>query len=520
MGGQAAELTGPDFAKGVPAADIGGASGEGKLLGHFEGEAVLVVRHQGALYGVAASCTHYGGPLAEGIVEGGTVRCPWHHARFALATGAPSGPALNPLGCFRVEEEAGKVYVRGKGSKAVAAQDLVRGTEVARRVVIVGGGAAGNALAEALRRDGFHGEVTLLSADTDVPVDRPNLSKDYLAGTAPEEWIPLRSPAYYAEQKIVLRLGAHVTSIERQARAVTLQGGDVIPYDVLVLATGATPIRLPLPGADLPHVHVLRSLKDSRALIAAAEKAKRAVVIGAGFIGLEVAASLRTRGLEVHVVAPEKTPLERVVGAEVGALVRRTHEEKGVLFHLGEKPKAIEAAHVVLESGAKIEADLVVQGVGVRPETGLAETAGLAVERGVLVDAHFRTSDEAIYAVGDLARYPDAWSKEKIRVEHWVVAERQAEAVARTLVGRGKPFTEAPFFWSNHFDLGIAYVGHAERWDALEVKGDLAARDATVLYKSGGKILAVVTVGRDEVSLRAEAAMEAGDEAALVRAVS
>ncbi len=372
-----------------------------------------------------------------------------------------------------------------------------------RSVAIVGGGASGTAVAEGLRREGFEGTITVLSADDDDPVDRPNLSKDYLAGTAPEEWIPLRSPEHFAEHRIELRRGTRVASL------------DSISADAIVLATGAEPNRLPIPGADGENVLVLRNFKDSKRIIGRLGSAKRAVVIGSGFIGLEVAASLVTRGLEVHVVGREAQPLERVLGRELGELVREVHVGKGTHFHLGTTPTAIDTQGVTLADGTKIPADFVIMGVGVRPNVALAESAGLAIDRGIVVDEQFRTSSERIWACGDAARFPDARTGEKIRVEHWAVAERQGLAVARSIVGRGAPLRAAPFFWSAHHDVTINYVGHAESWDRVDVAGSVKDRDCIVAYRRGGRTLAVATIGRDRDSLRAEAAFEKDDEAAL-----
>src|SRR5256714_11215436 len=228
----------------------------------------------------------------------------------------------------------------------------------------------------------------MLSNDHAAPVDRPNLSKDYLAGTAPEDWLPLRPDDFYKESHIDLRLKTDVATIDPRANAITLADGSTLSYDRLLLATGAEPVRLPIPGADLPHVHVLRTLADCRAIIKAADQAKRAVVIGASFIGLEVAASLRARELEVHVVAPEKRPLERVFGPQMGDFIRKLHEEHGVVFHLEDTADAISAKQVKLKSGATLDADLVVVGVGVRPRAALAEAAGLTLDRGIKVDAN------------------------------------------------------------------------------------------------------------------------------------
>ena len=423
---------GPDLSQGVALDSL--ADGE-LLLGHVAGDPVLLVRRAADLFAVGATCTHYGGPLAEGLKVEDTIRCPWHHACFSLRTGAPlRPPALNSLPCWRVEPREGRVFVRDRLPEA--APPALTAPNLPTSVIIIGGGAAGNAAAETLRREGYAGDVTLLSAAASPPCDRPNLSKDYLAGSAPEDWIPLRPLDFYTEQRIELRLTTRVTAVEPTSRMVRLSDGSGLSYGALLLATGAEPIRLNVPGATLPHVHLLRTLADSRAIIAGASGAKHCVVVGASFIGLEVAASLRSRGLEVHVVAPEARPMERVLGAALGDMVRAIHESHGVVFHLGSTVATIEPEAVTLSTGDRLDADLVVVGIGVRPVTALAEEAGIAVDRGVLVDEFLQTSAPAIYAAGDIARWPDRLTGERIRVEHWVVAERQGQIAARNMLGK------------------------------------------------------------------------------------
>ena len=499
------ETTGPDLTLGVPVDTIA----DGKMLrGHVGEEAVLLARRGNAFHAIGAVCTHYGGPLAEGLMVDDTVRCPWHHACFDLRTGdALHAPALGPVACWSTEARDGKVFVRGKISPTKSTR-FAAASGLPQKIVIVGGGAAGFAAAEMLRRQAFQGSVVMVSDDDAPPVDRPNLSKDYLAGSAPEDWVPLRGDDFYAEQSIELRLKTTVNAIDVRAREIVLGDGNRIGYDRLLLATGAEPVRLPLPGMDLPHVHTLRTLSDCRAIIARAATAKRAVVMGASFIGLEVAASLRTRNVEVHVVAPEKRPMERILGPQMGDFVRRLHEEHGVIFHLEDTATAFDPRQVTLKSGGTIAADLIVVGVGVRPRLALAEKAGLAIDRGVRVDEHLETNAPGIFAAGDIARWPDPHTGAAIRVEHWVVAERQGQIAALNMLGAREKFVAVPFFWSQHYDVPINYVGHAESWDELAIDGDIAARDCALRYKLRGKILAVASIYRDSESLQAEAAME------------
>jgi len=505
MTAEGAQLSGPDFMQGIEAARL--AEGA-MLLGYANGEAVLLARRGSDIFAIGAVCTHYNGPLAEGLLVDETVRCPWHHACFSLRTGeALRAPALNPVACWKVEQSGGKIFVREKARRP-AAEARAASAATPCAIVIVGGGAAGNAAAEMLRREGFDGSITMLSADDAAPYDRPNLSKDFLAGKAPEDWIPLRSPDFYRKKEINVRLDAHATSLDAKGHAVVMSDGSHVSFDALLLATGARVVRLDVPGSDLRHVHYLRTLDDSTALIAAAERARRVVVIGASFIGLETAGALLERGLEVHVVGPQARPLERVLGPELGDMVKAIHEDHGVVFHLGTSASAIDREAVTLKSGERIAADLVVAGIGVRPETGLAEQAGLAIDNGVLVDAYLKSSAPGIYAAGDIARWLDPHTGKRIRVEHWVVAERQGQTAARNMLGRREPFDAVPFFWSQHYDLQINYVGHAESWERIEIDGEPSRRDCTVTYFEGGRKAAVATVGRDFESLRAEVELE------------
>jgi NADPH-dependent 2,4-dienoyl-CoA reductase/sulfur reductase-like enzyme/nitrite reductase/ring-hydroxylating ferredoxin subunit len=503
MASDQAPLSGPDLTQGVALAELV----DDKLLGHVGSDEVLLVRAGSEVFAIAAHCSHYHGPLADGIVVGDTVRCPWHHACFDLRSGeAVRAPALSPVDCWEVEQRDGRIFVRQKRQQARPRARPIANAPA--KIVIVGGGAAGFAAAEMLRRRGFGGSIVMPSQDAAPPVDRPNLSKDYLAGSAPEDWLPLRPDAFYAENAIELRLNTEVIGIDVRTREVMVAGGKNLTYDRLLLATGAEPVRLPIPGADQPHVHTLRSLADSRAIIDAAKDARRALVVGASFIGLEAAAALRARGIEVHVVAPEQRPMERVLGPQMGDVVRALHEEHGVIFHLQDTVAAIDGRRATLKSGGTLDADLVVVGVGVRPRVALAEQAGLAIDRGVAVNGYLETSVRGVYAAGDIARWPDPHSGDNIRVEHWVVAERQGQAAACNMLGWHERFDAVPFFWSQHYDVPINYVGHAEQWDEIAIDGDIKTKDCLLRYKRNGRVLAVASIFRDVENLRAELAME------------
>jgi 3-phenylpropionate/trans-cinnamate dioxygenase ferredoxin reductase subunit len=495
---------GPDLVAGIPSASVADGS---MLLGHVNDEPVLVARTGGALYAIGATCSHYGGPLSEGIIVGDTVRCPWHHACFSLKTGEPlRAPALDRVSCFRTEETGGNIFVRENIElPSVYLRPLANPPT---SVVIVGAGAAGVAAAEMLRRCGYTGSIKLFDQLHTAPVDRPNLSKDYLAGNAEEEWVNLRPEDFYTSNNIELIRGQRIASIDTGSHHVVTEAGETVKFGALLLATGSSPVKLPIPGADLPNVYYLRSLDDSKAIIAATQYGRRAVVIGSSFIGLEVAASLRARNVDVTIVAPESLPLERILGAELGQMVKAMHESRGVVFRLESGVKSITTDSVELTDGTSIPADFVVIGVGVRPDVALAQEAGLKVDNGVVVNETLETSAPGIFAAGDIASWPDPRSGQ-IRVEHWVVAQRQGQFAARNILGSNEAFTLTPFFWSRHYNLSVDYIGHSSRDDRHSVDGDPMAHDCTVTYTTqSDAISAQANVGRHRASLLAEARLD------------
>jgi NADPH-dependent 2,4-dienoyl-CoA reductase/sulfur reductase-like enzyme/nitrite reductase/ring-hydroxylating ferredoxin subunit len=509
MGGNA-EASGPDFSQGVRLTDVAeGAT----LAGRVGDEAVLLSRFDRELFAVSGTCTHYGGALADGVNSGGSVRCPLHHACFSLRTGEMlRAPALDPLDRWEVEIEGDRAFVRKKLAKPTPRPAAPAGD--VQRIVIVGGGAAGLSCANELRKLGYTGAITMLSADKDPPCDRPNLSKDYLAGTAPEEWIPLRPGDWYRDNDIDLRLGLEVRAIDSEGGTVTCSSGEQIGFDRLLLATGAEPNRLSAPGFGSDKVFTLRSLADARAIVEQARAGARAVVIGASFIALEAAASLRKRGVEVDVVAPEEIPFEKTLGRELGKFLKGLHEQNGVRFHLGQSAARFDGTAVELSDGSRLEADFVLAGVGVRPRVDIAKAAGLAVGNGVLVDCFLETSVPGIYAAGDIASFPDPFTAEPTRIEHWVVALRQGQVAAANMLGLKQPYDSAPFFWTEQFGVAIRYVGHASKPESIEVDGDLGACDAAVHYQQNGRRRAVATLDRDRRNLDAELEIEGAPDRA------
>ncbi len=509
MGGTI-EPTGPDFATGIPDLDDGAM-----LQGRYDRHAVIAVRRGSDYFVVAAACAHWGENLAGGAVIGDTIRCAHHHACFSIRSGeATCPPALGAIQTFRVEKRGDGRFVTGKTK--LATRTVSGGPS---SVVIVGGGAAGSACALALRDEGYTGPIVLISSDQDLPCDRPNVSKDYLAGNAPEDWLFLRDGDGWKAAGVDVRLGTSVVSIDRAAKSVRLSNGDTVTYGALLLATGADAVRLPIPGADLPHVHVLRTVSDGRQILAGVKNAMSAVVIGSSFIGMEAAASLKARGLDVHVVSPDAIPFVKALGPAAGGVLHAAHLENGVTFHLGRKPASISSTDVVLDDGSRIPAQLVVMGVGVRPSLSLAESAGLRVDRGVVVDAQLRTSDADIWAAGDAVRYVDARSNDSVRIEHWVVAQRQGQLAARAMLGQTVKLDLVPFFWTTQFGVSLRYVGHAESWDRIDVAGDPKSKTCAFAYRKAGRTLALAFYGRDRDALIAEDALSRGDEAALSKLV-
>jgi NADPH-dependent 2,4-dienoyl-CoA reductase/sulfur reductase-like enzyme/nitrite reductase/ring-hydroxylating ferredoxin subunit len=507
------ELKGPDFAAGVLLSSIPDG---GMLLGHAQGQAVLLSRRGAEIFAIGATCTHYSGPLGEGLIVGETVRCPWHHACFSLRTGeALRAPALSPVSRWEIERRGNVVVVTHEikapdGATPLPGSPTLPPPPDVKRVLIIGAAVAGNAAAEMLRRRGFTGAITMVGADPATPYDRPNLSKDYLAGTAQEDWLPLHSPSFYKRHEIELLTATRVTSVDVPGKKAKLENGETLDFDRLLLCTGADPIALKVPGADQKHVFCLRTLADCHAIIAATATAKRAVVIGASFIGLEVAASLRTRGLEVNVVAPEAVPLAKVFGEKLGAHIRSMHEQHGVKFSLQRSVAAIGAADVTLDDGTKLPAELVVVGIGVRPSLDLAKQMGLEVDNGVVVDEFLQSSAPGIFAAGDIASFPYRTGG-RIRVEHFVVAERQGQFAARNMLGAREKYDDIPFFWSAHFGTEIRYVGHASTADDFVVGGDIEKGDALVAYREKGKPVAFASLGRDLACLMAEHALAVDD---------
>jgi len=464
----------------------------------------LLLRLGDEFHALGAKCPHHGAPMEEGLLHEGRLLCPWHKSVFDAVTGdLEQTPALQALARFEARVEDGNVIVTVPDRAPSERTMPMAGYDPAadsRHFVILGGGAAGGAAAEALRQEGFEGRVTIITREQDLPYDRTELSKDFLGSTEDVSEPTLRSDEFYEEHGIEVRRGCEVASVDVPARRLELADGESLECDALLLATGGVPRRLPVDGADLENVFTLRSLADCRRIKEAAGEGKRAVIVGASFIGMETAARLAGRGLAVTVTGMEDVPFARVLGPQVGRLLQRMQEENGVEFRLGRRLKgfagsgAVEA--VLLDDGERIEADLVLQGVGVRPATDILKGVDLNEDGSVTVDGRLRLAD-GVYAAGDIARFPDWRTGEPIRIEHWRLAQQHGRAAARNMLGADAEFTSAPFFWTNQGGPSLGYVGYTRGWDEIIYQGDPSEGEFLAFYVKGGGIRAVAGLRRE-----------------------
>ena len=465
---------------------------------------ILLARVDDKFHAVSATCPHYGGPLAEGVLCGTRVVCPWHHAAFNIVNGdLEDPPALDALISYDVRVEGERILVNvPDDAKDRRTPEMVRHDALSdpRQFVIIGAGAAGYAAAQTLREEGFRGSLVMITREDRAPYDRPNLSKDYLHGHAEPEWMPLRPEQFYRGHDIKLLLKKEVSRVEPHAKKITFESGETMDYDALLVATGGAPVRLNIPGSDLKNVCLLRSFADADSIIETATRSQRAVVVGASFIAMEAAFSLRERGLDVTVVAPSQEPFETTLGAEIGEVFRREHEAHGVRFKLGCIVYRFEGNHqveaVMLDNGERIETDMVVVGAGVRPVTQFLEGVELDESGAVVVDSRLRAA-EGVYAAGDIASFVDTRRGKRERIEHWRTAQQQGRTAARNVVGRDVEFEGVPFFWTRQFDVGLLYVGRATSWDEIVYRGEVSSRDFLAFYVKDNRVLAVAGMNRD-----------------------
>ena len=382
--------------------------------------------------------------------------------------------------------------------------------------VIVGAGMAGGKAVETLREEGFDGDVVLIGAEPERPYERPPLSKDYLRGETERSGPYLQEEGWYADNGVTLRTGVRAERIDLSARAVVLEGGEQVAYDRLLLTTGAQPKRLPLPGADLDGVHVLRTFADSDAIRALLERGSgHLAVIGAGWIGCEVAASARQKGLDVTVIEPLDLPLLRVLGPDLGAFYRDVHAAQGVKMLLGTGVEAIEgsgrAERVRTSGGDTIDCDAVVMGVGVAPDIALADGV-LDVDNGILVDAGLRTSADGVFAAGDVANHDHPVLRERIRVEHWANALEQGPVAARAMLGQDVVYDKVPYFFSDQYDVGMEYAGNARPDDEVVFRGSVGSGEFIAFWLRGGRVTAGMNVNVWDVNEHIQELARSGAE--------
>ena len=470
---------------------------------------VLLARHENTYYALHAYCSHYGAPLSEGAFSDGRIVCPWHHSCYNVATGDQiEPPGLDSLEAYHVAIEGEDIVVRvpdeSSGHRVV---DLSRrNAQDTRTIIVLGGGAAGEYAAEALRQHGFEGQLLMITKEAETPYDRPNCSKEYLMGEAPDEWMFLRSPDFYDNLDIERLHETTVSEVDAVSRTITLEDGERLAFDGIVLCTGGIPNSLDVPGSELEGIYTLRSLVDSAEIMQAGRSSINAVVVGASFIGMEVAYSLKELGVEeVTVVAPEKVPFARPLGERIGMMVKDIHEENEVRFRLGQTVKAFQGdgliQRVVLDDESIIDADLVVVGIGVRPATDFIKGLDMADDGSILVDETLQAAPD-VYAGGDIARFPDWRNGSSIRVEHWRLACQHGRLAGSNLAWSfsgdpRRPYRGVPFFWTVHFGTSIRYVGHIDSWDEIIYHGSPEDRKFIAFYVKGDDVLAAAGTGCD-----------------------
>jgi apoptosis-inducing factor 3 len=473
----------------------------GGMLGVSAGsENVLLSRHNETVYAVGGTCPHAGGPLAEGAHHDSSVICPWHKARFCLRTGALlDPPAVDTLPRFAVRVAGGRVLVSTPAMQAKASQAEPIRTGDNRCFVIVGAGAAGALAAQTLREVDFGGRIVMLDRDNRVPYDRTLLSKYVLSGQSGGEKSPLQTQEWYRRQGIERRT-ANVIGVDPLARRITCADGTTVAYDTALLAMGGVPRRPSIAGANRQNVYVLRHRSDAEAILAQAERSRRAVILGTSFIGMEVAASLRERGLEVTVVGKEAVPFEKQLGAPVGIAWQKLHQRHGVEFRTGATITSFDGetdlTGVTLDSGERIAAELAIVGLGIAPATD--GIAGLPCNQdgSLSVDAQLRVTD-GLFAAGDIARFPDRGDGPLIRVEHWRVAEQHGRTAALAMLGHQVGYDAVPVFWTIQYFKRLDYIGHAAKWDNIVLHGDPEKPDLLAYYIKDGLVAAAAGIGRD-----------------------
>jgi NADPH-dependent 2,4-dienoyl-CoA reductase/sulfur reductase-like enzyme/nitrite reductase/ring-hydroxylating ferredoxin subunit len=480
----------------MSAHDAGPADGPAMEQVCIDGCEILLVRAGGTVQALGAICPHAGAPLAEGVLRDGRVICPWHKAAFDIYTGVCTAPpAVDDLPRYAARVDRGRILVE---LPADARPEPSRPPDP-RCFVLVGAGAAGAAAAQALRANGFAGRVVMIGQEDRLPYDRTLLSKYALSGQEGGEKSPLQSTEFWERHAIERRI-ATVTALDPDRRLLSFADGATLAYDAVLLAPGGVPRAPDLAYGTLPGLFLLRSAADCEAIVAALPRCRRAVVLGAGFIGMEAAAALCERGLDVTVVAPQAAPFERALGPEVGNALAGLHRARGVRFLLGRSAMSLvgetHVEAVRLDDGSTVAADLVIAGLGVTPATGFVPATLREADGGLRVDAGLALR-EGIYAAGDVAWFPLHGVGPHARVEHWRVALQHGRIAAKAMLGQPARFTATPYFWTIHFGKALDYAGHAERWDEVVIDGDTAAPAFLAYYLAGGIVRAVAGFDRN-----------------------
>ena len=479
-------------------------NGETKQVSVGETE-ILLAKINDRFYAVGAYCTHYKAPLAEGAVSGESVICPWHNACFNLVTGdRQAPPGLDSLTRYDVRMEGDRILVTVPEStpvQRIPTMAKFNPDADSRTFVVLGAGAAGSAAVEKLREVGFQGRIIMVTQEDILPYDRTWLSKDYLTGKVSQEEMPLRTKEFYQDNDIEVLLNKQVVKVDVANRAIAFADNSTLNYDSLLLATGGKPRKLDIEGANLTNVFTLRSFQDIEQILAAAKLASHVVVIGSSFIGMETAAGLTQKGLQVTVVSPSGLPFEKILGKEIGELFQKVHEEQGVTFRLKTKVSKLEGngkvETVILDNGDSLNCDLVIVGIGVQPATDYLQGLELhEKDKSVVVDKYLCAA-EGLYAAGDIARFPDWQTNQSIRVEHWRIAAQHGEIAAANMAGQKVEFAGVPVFWTAQYKFPLRYIGHAKEWDEIIFDGELEKREFMAFYIKGDRILAAAASQRD-----------------------
>ena len=477
-----------------------------------EGSQILLSKIDDKFYATGAFCSHYGAPLAKGVLCGEKIVCPWHNACYnAIAGQQLEPPGLNSLATYATKIEGEDVLV--KLPQEISQHRTLEMANYSqsddRTFVVLGAGAAGMNAVETLRQQGFQGKVILISDSVKLPYDRTKLSKGSLQGKADIDSLSLRSCEFYDSHDIKLRFGVAVTKVDPVNKSIAFEDGSTLKYDSLLIATGGKARKLDVPGADLDNIFTIRNPEDTASILSAIDGAKKAVVVGSSFIGMEAAASLIQQGLEVTVVSPDEVPFQKILGTELGQMFQKIHEQKGVNFKLDAKATKFtgngKVEHVVLENGSKIETDLVIIGIGVELNTSYLEHLELnESDKSISVNKYLQ-AEKDIYAAGDLASFPYAPMGESTRIEHWRLAAQHGRIAAKNMLHHNSNESSTvavdnivPFFWSGQYDLKLRYVGHAEKWDEIFIDGDLEEPEFLAFYLQDNKVMAVVGINRDK----------------------